>query len=86
MKYVILQPRPGVAELTRILACCIPTRHADLARLFADTHQATAAGYFDFTPTGEIRVFGRSTTLNLGPGANDAVLLRSFMRGTAAMV
>lgn len=85
MKYVILTPKPDVADLTRVLCCCAPTTHEELAQAFAATHQPTSAGFFDFHPTGTIEPFGFSTSLRMGPAPGDGRLLAGLIRGTAAM-
>lgn len=85
MKYVILTPKPGVSDQLRLLFCCAPTKHAELAAPYAATHEPTSAGFLEFLDGGKVATFGRSDTLHLGPRLSDAELISSFIRGTQSM-
>jgi len=85
MKYLILDPRPGVKDFTRVACFCAPTLHKDEAEKWAATHAPVAAGFIEVGGGGAVRTFGRSDSLGLAPRPNDAALIASFIRATLAM-
>lgn len=89
MKYIILHPT-NQAGLTQILFAVAPTTHAELAAKYAETHKPTSAGFCDFRDgpvpaRPSVRVFGRSTSLNLGPAEGDARLIAQMVTTTLSM-
>lgn len=85
MKYVVLAPKPTVTDITRVVCFCMPTLHEEIAQKFALTHQPVSAGFLEILASGDVEVFGYSTTLRMGPLPGDANLIKSFIKGTIAM-
>ncbi len=92
MKYVVLSPL-GTEFLVPVF-CVSPMTHREVATAFAATHRTVSAGFCEPAADGtHWRVYGRSESLNLGPGRNDGELItalvhatRRVSRGTATAV
>lgn len=84
MKYVIIQ-EPDGSEFP--VFCVAPQTHAELATAWRrnDSRKVVAAGFVEFLATGAALVFGRSTSLDLGPRPRDAALITTFTMATLTM-
>jgi hypothetical protein len=77
MKYVIFRSPEG----PRVEVFCAPTTHADQAAAHS-SWQPRSAGFVTFLGNGEVRCYGRSDSLNLGPDHLDASLIEVTMHAT----
>ena len=75
MKYVALQRRAtGLIEYRMGLM----TAHDELAAPLLKTCTVFSAGFIRFLPEGRFETFGQSTSLKIGPHADDARTISAF--------
>lgn len=81
LKYVILRGHANDELALRLFPGT--TQHGEIAVEMARTHAAISAGYVAFSPTGQPRTFGESTSLCLVPAPTDAAFIAAMLRATA---
>jgi hypothetical protein len=77
MKYLLFITPEG----PRVEIFCAPTTHAEQAKAHAGW-KLLSAGFVEFLGGGHVRCYGRSDSLNLGPGSRDNLVIQSMMRAT----
>ena len=84
MKYIIVSDPEGPAIP---VFCLAPMTHLEMAHAWRGrpARRVLSAGFVEFLPEG-VRTFGFSTSLNLGPGPDDARLIAAFYKHTLATV
>ncbi len=87
MKYIIAIPVGGVLPgMPLPFFCVAPMLHSELAGMVRRQGYGgpVSAGFVTFNARGEVRVTGRSDSLNLSPGSDDAEIIRAHYRQTLA--
>jgi hypothetical protein len=80
MKYIIFRSPEG----PRAEIFAAPTTHADQARAHRDW-KPISAGFVTFLGQGEVRCYGYSDSLNLGPAQSDDSLIEVMMSATLSL-
>ncbi len=82
MKYIIFSTPQG----PRCILFLAPLTHAEMAALVAaGGYTPASAGFVEFTDAGKAHTFGRSDSLNLGPGTRDESLIEVFTQATSRL-
>lgn len=83
MKYLFIRDAEG---LEFPVFCLAPKTHAEMATAWRrnDQSKVVSAGFCEFGPFGQVATFGFSTSLNLGPRADDARLIAAFYKAGLA--